>query len=404
MVGTVQSCSAEAGKPASQFHVADYFEDTFDVFSTALPFPACTDGATGGLAVVRQLEIPPTDSGAADPSRTTVGQHLVLAAGFRQAQGDVVKLVYAPIPKAPDPLGFPPRLGRGTSRVSWGGLTAPPRGEISSAGPMKVLDGLRDASGAETIFPTLRTLIMLQDTKAADAHLLTLDRTGGLSVFAAESAAGIQMWHGQPKGAASSAAAASPHNVHELASVGTAALEIWDTRACSAKAANVCDIHLAQLDVDYNPNKEFELVTAGEDGNMRFWDTRRLAGPVNKFTKLHEDIWCRFARYNQYHDQLILTAGCNNAVNLWKVGCSSPNKPVPTTAEDTTNQPTPLQHNGCMPPAPQLALIYNSTVHENALSAVCWNDTDPWTFASCGYDRRLCLHQIPAREKYELLL
>lgn len=34
------------------------------------------------------------------------------------------------------------------------------------------------------------------------------------------------------------------------------------------------------MDVDFNPNKPFLLVTCGQDRLVKFWDSRKTSGPV----------------------------------------------------------------------------------------------------------------------------
>ena len=32
--------------------------------------------------------------------------------------------------------------------------------------------------------------------------------------------------------------------------------------------------------LDFNPNKQYNLVTCGDDGTVKFWDTRALKSPL----------------------------------------------------------------------------------------------------------------------------
>ena len=60
--------------------------------------------------------------------------------------------------------------------------------------------------------------------------------------------------------------------------------------------------------IDFNPNKQYQLATAGDDGAVRFWDIRQAAnGPVAARTGDHSH-WIWSVRYNAFHDQLILTS------------------------------------------------------------------------------------------------
>ena len=60
--------------------------------------------------------------------------------------------------------------------------------------------------------------------------------------------------------------------------------------------------------IDFNPNKQYQLATAGDDGSVRFWDIRQASkGPVAARTGDHSH-WIWSVRYNAFHDQLILTS------------------------------------------------------------------------------------------------
>lgn len=56
--------------------------------------------------------------------------------------------------------------------------------------------------------------------------------------------------------------------------------------------------------VDFNPNKSLLLITAGDDRKIKFWDTRKFAQPVRVLAG--HSHWVHSARFNPYHDQLII--------------------------------------------------------------------------------------------------
>ncbi len=61
---------------------------------------------------------------------------------------------------------------------------------------------------------------------------------------------------------------------------------------------------ISARDVDYNPNKAFALITAGDDRKVKFWDARNLDAPVKTLAGHSHWAWC--AKYNPYHDQLVV--------------------------------------------------------------------------------------------------
>jgi len=56
--------------------------------------------------------------------------------------------------------------------------------------------------------------------------------------------------------------------------------------------------------VDFNPNKPCMLVSAGNDRKVKFWDTRELSRPVRVLAG--HSHWVSSAKYNPYHDQLVV--------------------------------------------------------------------------------------------------
>ncbi len=56
--------------------------------------------------------------------------------------------------------------------------------------------------------------------------------------------------------------------------------------------------------MDYNPNRPFTLITAGDDRRVKFWDARNLAVPVRTLAGHSHWAWC--AKYNPFHDQLVV--------------------------------------------------------------------------------------------------
>jgi WD40 repeat protein len=57
-------------------------------------------------------------------------------------------------------------------------------------------------------------------------------------------------------------------------------------------------------DIDYNPNKSHTLITASDDRTVKFWDLRKLQTPL--VTLMGHSHWTWTAKYNPFHDQLIL--------------------------------------------------------------------------------------------------
>lgn len=57
-------------------------------------------------------------------------------------------------------------------------------------------------------------------------------------------------------------------------------------------------------DVDYNSNKPMTLITCGDDRKVKLWDLRTLKSPVSTLEGHSHWVWK--AKYNPFHDQLIV--------------------------------------------------------------------------------------------------
>ena len=66
---------------------------------------------------------------------------------------------------------------------------------------------------------------------------------------------------------------------------------------------------------------QYHLLTGGDDGHIKFWDLRKEDTPLLDFaTHSH---WVYAARFNHYHDQLILSSSSDYQVALSNAGTIS---------------------------------------------------------------------------------
>lgn len=228
------------------------------------------------------------------------------------------------------------------------------------------------------------------------------------------------------------AACWDPHRPRVLASSDSVHLRTWDVRvgggsgsgsgSAGAPTLSIEHAHEDQiLDVDFNPNKPYHLLSTGRDRRIHVWDLRRCgpqAGPLSSIsvaggsgaaaasgataaaaaattatpptplkTMLHHSHWVWQAKFNRFHDQLILSAG-TELVNLWNMGSVS-SAPVGelehTNASTTTSVPT--QHNTSHRISAQLTLV-------NAAGAISKQRSTPTITRSDmqtdGLDRLRC--------------
>ncbi|XP_055609272.1 EARP-interacting protein homolog [Uranotaenia lowii] len=146
-------------------------------------------------------------------------------------------------------------------------------------------------------------------------------------------------------------------------------------------------------DLDCNPNKQFHIVTGGDDGILKIWDSRNTKEHVFARNDHHHWIWN--VRYNTYHDQLILSSSSDGKVLLTCAG---------SVSSDTLEND--LGADGDKDLKERLAdgLLQSFDQHEDSVYCAEWSTADPWLFASLSYDGRMIISRVPKQYKYQILL
>lgn len=148
--------------------------------------------------------------------------------------------------------------------------------------------------------------------------------------------------------------------------------------------------------VDYNPNRPHHLLSAGLDRRVHLWDLRAPAHPLK--TLLHHTHWVWSARFNRFHDQLLLTVG-GEMVNLWNL-LSLSSAPVGELEHVATGGGS----GGGAAAGGMDSLIKTYSDHEDSVYSAAWSAYDAWIFATLSYDGRICVNHVPPAEKYKILL
>ena len=195
-------------------------------------------------------------------------------------------------------------------------------------------------------------------------------------------------------------------------------------------------------DLDYNPNKPNLLVTSGKDGLLKFWDLRKTGSgcyDVNGGFDGDEGIlvggarkkkqrpllvargghrhWTTRVLYNPFHDQLVLSAGTDSLVNLWRMSTIS-SAPLLTFDDEHHQQQPNHQSSGNMattitsaeettesqqqPEGPNVRV--SRYEHMDSVNAIAWGAADAWIYISASYDGKVALNHVPSKEKYKILL
>ncbi|KAJ2940811.1 hypothetical protein O0L34_g10060 [Tuta absoluta] len=180
----------------------------------------------------------------------------------------------------------------------------------------------------------------------------------------------------------------SPHQGHgQFAILQDMHIKCFDTRTeCAQPAWSVDNAHRQLVrDVDFNPNRQFQLASVGDDAALNIWDYRNSKQPI--FTRTDHSHWVWTVRYNAYHEQLLLTGSSDARALLTAAAavCADPN--------DSAG------HNKL-----EDGVLQSYEQHEDSVYCCEWSASEPWTFASLSYDARLVISRVPRHFKYKILL
>ena len=184
------------------------------------------------------------------------------------------------------------------------------------------------------------------------------------------------------------------HHANQFISTAGSSLNAWDLRQ-RTPAHRIATSHSGLvLDVDHNPNKPYHIASCGEDCLVKFWDLRKCDSPL-KILNGHT-FWVCTVKFNHFHDQLVLSAGTDAQVNLWSIVsiCSAPVAELDADGHASASGLTREVDR----------LIQGFDEHQDSVYSVAWSLYDAWIFASLSHDGSVVINQVPAQEKYKILL
>ena len=173
--------------------------------------------------------------------------------------------------------------------------------------------------------------------------------------------------------------------------------------------------------LDVNPNRLHFLLTAGDEGALRFWDSRKTTEPVQTLSRGGHSHWITKARFNPFHDQLVLTSSTDGLVCLWRATSvsSAPLSADADLALGLDDDPLGQRDDEDAQRAHNLARLRAASLHRSeqdglvkaydehrseSVFAVAWSAVDAWAFASISYDGKFFVRNVPSAEKYKILL
>lgn len=215
-----------------------------------------------------------------------------------------------------------------------------------------------------------------------------------------------------------------------------------DTRISDSSPASICWLIKDQRcnrvrTIDFNPNSQYYIASGGDDCRANFWDLRQTSSPVLHIQTHTHWIWS--IRYNPFHDQLVLSAGSDARVILMRAQ-SVASEPYGQIADDEDDdedlvgnekdddskgednskgvdednkaqggdkniQPIDLDNSNSKRHEKKLLgdeVINVYEEHDDSVYAAEWA-TDPWVFASLGFESRLVINKVPKTEKFNIL-
>lgn len=234
-------------------------------------------------------------------------------------------------------------------------------------------------------------------------------------------------YHTNNGAATDPAVAWDPHNTNVVAVTHGTAVSVHDMRTDITREDAHVDTATSHrrhhryhvTDLDYNPNRPHVMVTGGEDGLVKFWDLRNASSGSSHDNNHHHhrpiqisrgghSHWITRVRYNPFHDQLVLSAGTDSAVNLWRISSvsSSPLLELDDEVPDDllSSSSSAEKDDDKFKPVEGPDVRVDKMEHQESVYDVAWSKCDAWVWASVSMDGGVVLSHVPSKEKYKILL
>lgn len=204
----------------------------------------------------------------------------------------------------------------------------------------------------------------------------------------------------------------------------------FDTRVSDSSPSSICWLIEDQKcnrirSLDFNPNSQYYIASGGDDCRANFWDLRRTHDPA-LYIQTHTH-WIWSIRYNPFHDQLVLSAGSDARAVLVRAQSIS-SEPIGHTSEDGEEDPDSDKKLQDIPDElpndeingndnggnqslnfvqnkessyqDEVIKVYDE--HDDSIYSAEWA-SDPWIFATLGFESRLIINKVPKNEKFNIL-
>lgn len=195
----------------------------------------------------------------------------------------------------------------------------------------------------------------------------------------------------------------SPHSNGNIvgAGVGSSVCGVDIRQKPTAFSWSVSTHNCLVRDLDFNPNAQYCLATCGDDFESRFWDLRKPDTPI--VSLLNHSHWIWSIRYNQFHDQLVLTCSSDSRVVLSRIATLASQPFGHLLEEENSSDDDAQSGKKKEKEEPTDEVIATFEEHEDSVYAAEWSSSDPWIFASLSVDGRLVINKVPKNEKFSIL-
>ncbi|XP_052230533.1 EARP and GARP complex-interacting protein 1-like isoform X2 [Dreissena polymorpha] len=177
----------------------------------------------------------------------------------------------------------------------------------------------------------------------ADSHIVLWDIDTNGSSAKMSSSAGLEA-KGQPR---MTCCSWDPHhNCVQIATANDTCIRGWDIR--NMQQTYVIDNAHGQLvrDLDFNPNKQYYLLSCGDDCKVKFWDVRNVTEPLKVLSDHSHWARLKLRCFHCPNCHVFIVQGCGQFVTTGSTTSSSSPRAVTVAWSSTTSSRCPQNRTG----------------------------------------------------------
>eukprot|EP00359_Climacostomum_virens_P009997 CAMPEP_0204908710 /NCGR_PEP_ID=MMETSP1397-20131031/7611_1 /ASSEMBLY_ACC=CAM_ASM_000891 /TAXON_ID=49980 /ORGANISM="Climacostomum Climacostomum virens, Strain Stock W-24" /LENGTH=316 /DNA_ID=CAMNT_0052078331 /DNA_START=227 /DNA_END=1173 /DNA_ORIENTATION=- len=169
--------------------------------------------------------------------------------------------------------------------------------------------------------------------------------------------------------------ACDPHHDFLTAFGVDNSLSVWDSREQTV-SFEIRNAHKdTLLDLDFNPNNPYHIVSSSKDSTVRFWDIRKPSTCLKLLAEHSHWVWV--VKFNPFHDQLLLTCSSDNTAILHRI---------------VTASSTPMNESFFEKESD--AILKRHTDFDDSVYGCAWSASEAWVYACVSYSGKLQVSQV----------